>query len=282
MDLHEFAPVSGRATSGRHRRRFERFAEVCQDLPDLSRVGDEGDEPDVTATRWARKRKLLPHPGHQFRPGNSRGVVRAGLCMSVAAAFHGMSADSPAGGLPAGGGVAALANIPDRQRRDGFPQPVIRREYSWLVSRLQAMPVLPRRRDEIGEPVEELKRREFDQAVRAGPRGLTPAAGPDPGGGFVSGQHVTDAGAIRPSGPSGRDAGGFSPPTQPASGSRLTAVHARRLRSERVDVDHCQLVGGWLDDIAIVMHLDELIPIGGRSTGGSERRRFEGLAGFGA
>jgi hypothetical protein len=49
-----------------------------------------------------------------------------------------------------------------------------------------------------------------------------------------------------------------------------------------VDVDHCQLVGGWLDDIAIVMHMDELIPIGGRSTGGSERRRFEGLAGFGA
>jgi hypothetical protein len=42
--------------------------------------------------------------------------VRAGLCMSVAAAFHGMSADSPAGGLPAGGGVAPLANIPDRQQ----------------------------------------------------------------------------------------------------------------------------------------------------------------------
>ena len=71
--------------------------------------------------------------------------------MSVAAAFHGMSADSPAGGLPAGGGVAPLANIPDRQRRDGFPQPVIRREYSWLVSRRQAMPVLPWRRDVIGE-----------------------------------------------------------------------------------------------------------------------------------
>ena len=67
--------------------------------------------------------------------------------MSVAAAFLGMSADSPAGGLPAGGGVAALANIPDRQRRDGFPQPVIRREYSVI-----AMPVLPRRRHEIGEP----------------------------------------------------------------------------------------------------------------------------------
>jgi hypothetical protein len=72
----------------------------------------ERDEPDVTAAPRARKRKLLPHPGHQFRPGNSRGVVRAGLCMSVAAAFHGMSADSPAGGLPAGGGVAPPANVP--------------------------------------------------------------------------------------------------------------------------------------------------------------------------
>ena len=179
--------------------------------------------------------------------------------------------------IPTGCGLALLADVADRECRDGFSQPVIGRKHPVV-----AMPVLPRRRDQIGEPIQELKRREFDQAVRAGPRGLTPAAGPDPGGGFVSGQHVTDAGAIRPSGPSGRDAGGFSPPTQPASGSRLTAVHARRLRSERVDVDHCQLVGGWLDDIAIVMHLDELIPIGGRSTGGSERRRFEGLAGFGA
>ena len=73
--------------------------------------------------------------------------------MSVAAAFHGMSADSPAGDLPAGGGVAPLANVPDRQRRDGFPQPVIRCKYSVI-----AMPVLPRRRDQIREPVEELKR----------------------------------------------------------------------------------------------------------------------------
>ena len=68
--------------------------------------------------------------------------------MIVAAAFHGMSADSPAGGLPAGGGVAPPANVPDRQRRDGFPQPVIRRKYSVV-----AMPVLPRRRDEIGKLV---------------------------------------------------------------------------------------------------------------------------------
>ena len=36
------------------------------------------------------------------------------------------------------------------------------------------MPVLPRRRHEIGKPVQELNRREFDNAARAG----TPAAAP--------------------------------------------------------------------------------------------------------
>jgi hypothetical protein len=56
------------------------------------------------------------------------------------------------------------------------------------------MPVLPRRRDEIGEPVEELKRRELDDAIGSRPRGLAAAAGPDPVGGFVSGQRVADAG----------------------------------------------------------------------------------------
>jgi hypothetical protein len=33
-----------------------------------------------------------------------------------------------------------------------------------------------------------------------------------------------------------------------------------------------------LDDVAIVMRLDELTPIGGRPSGGRERGRFEGLA----
>ena len=42
------------------------------------------------------------------------------------------------------------------------------------------MPVLPRRRDEIGEPVEELKRREFDDAIGSRPRGLPPTTPPDP------------------------------------------------------------------------------------------------------
>ena len=56
------------------------------------------------------------------------------------------------------------------------------------------MPVLARRWDEIDEPVEELKRRELDDAIGPRPRGLAAAAGPDPVGGFVSGQHVMDAG----------------------------------------------------------------------------------------
>ena len=123
-----------------------------------------------------------------FAQAFARGVVRAGLCMSVAAAFHGMSADSPAGGLPAGGGVAPLANIPDRQLRDGFPQPVIRREYSVI-----AMPVLPRRRHEIGEPVEELKRPELDDAIGPRSRGRSPAAGADPVGGFMPWKRVAHA-----------------------------------------------------------------------------------------
>ena len=48
--------------------------------------------------------------------------------------------------MPAGTGVAWLADVPDRERRDGFPQPVIRRKHPVV-----AMPVLPRRWDEIGQ-----------------------------------------------------------------------------------------------------------------------------------
>jgi hypothetical protein len=32
-------------------------------------------QPDVAATRRALKRKLLPHPRHEFGPGNPGGVV---------------------------------------------------------------------------------------------------------------------------------------------------------------------------------------------------------------
>jgi hypothetical protein len=56
------------------------------------------------------------------------------------------------------------------------------------------MPVLPRRRDEIGEPVEELKRQEVNDAISSRPRGLPAAARADPVGGLVSGEHVADLG----------------------------------------------------------------------------------------
>jgi hypothetical protein len=107
----------------------------------------EGDQPDVAATRWALERKLLPNLGHEFRPGNPGGVVRAGLLIRVAAAFRGVTA-AP---MPAASGLAPLADIPDRERRDGPPQLVIRRKHPVIT-----MPVLPRRRHEIGQPVEEL------------------------------------------------------------------------------------------------------------------------------
>jgi len=78
--------------------------------------------------------------------------VRAGLRLSIAAA-RGM-------GLARMPSVAPLADVPDRQRGDGGPELVI-----WCKHPVLAMPMLPRRRDEIGEPVQELKRREFDDAI---------------------------------------------------------------------------------------------------------------------
>ena len=174
MRLDELAPVGGRATSGRHRWRLEWFAEVCENLPDRSRLGDERNQPDVAAAVRALERKLLPHPGQEFRPGNPGGVVRPGLLIHVAAACRGATVVP----MPAGSGLALLADVADRERRDGFSQFVVRRKHSVIP-----MPVLPRRRDEIGEAVQKLKRREFDDAIGPRPRGLAAAAGPDPVGG---------------------------------------------------------------------------------------------------
>ena len=81
--------------------------------------------------------------------------------MRVAAASRGATVVP----MPAGSGLALLADVADRERRDGFSQLVVRREYPMIP-----MPVLPRRRDEIGEPVQKLKRREFDDAVGPRPR----------------------------------------------------------------------------------------------------------------
>jgi hypothetical protein len=90
--------------------------------------------------------------------------------------------------MPARRRLLPLADVADRQRRDGFPEPLIRRKHPVIP-----VPVSSRRRDEIGEPVEKLKRRELDDAIGPRPRGLSAAAGPDPVGGFVPWQHVADA-----------------------------------------------------------------------------------------
>jgi hypothetical protein len=73
--------------------------------------------------------------------------------------------------MPAGRGIAPLADNPEGKRRNGGPERVIRRKHPVVM-----MPVLPRRRHEIGTPVEKLKRRELDDAARAGPRRLSCAA----------------------------------------------------------------------------------------------------------
>jgi hypothetical protein len=79
VDLDELGPIGGRGTCGRDGRRLERFAEVCQDLPDRARIGDECDEPDAASSPRARKRKLLAHPGHELGPSDPGGVARARL-----------------------------------------------------------------------------------------------------------------------------------------------------------------------------------------------------------
>ena len=78
--------------------------------------------------------------------------MRAGLVIRirVTAASRGATVVP----IPTGRGLALLADVADRECRDGFSQPVIGRKHPVV-----AMPVLPRRRDEIGEPVEELNRR---------------------------------------------------------------------------------------------------------------------------
>ena len=207
LGLNELVPVGRRAPRGCDWWRLERFAKMREGL--TSRVRSHpglrplanlrfevsrllpavSSRPDVATTRWALERKLLPHPRDQLGPGNPGGVVRAGLLIRVTAAPRRATVVP----IPTGRGLALLADVADRECRDGPPQLVIGRKHPWLVSRRQAMPVLPRRRDEIGEPVEELKRREFDDTVGSRPRGLSAAARPDPVGRFVSREHVADA-----------------------------------------------------------------------------------------
>jgi hypothetical protein len=70
---------------------------------------------------------------------------------------------------------------------------------------------------------------------------------------------------------------------QSLRGPSQFAVHGAsaacgRYRSEAVDVDRGQFVGRGLKDVAIVMRLDELTPVGGRSPGRRDGRWLERLA----
>jgi hypothetical protein len=91
--------------------------------------------------------------------------------------------------MPARRGLLPLADVADRERRDGGPERVIRRKHPVIP-----VPVLARRWHEIGEPVEKLKWREIDDATGARPRGLPPPPPPDLGGRLVPLLHVADAG----------------------------------------------------------------------------------------
>ena len=64
VDLHEFGPVGGRATSRRHRRRFERFTQVGEDLPDRPWLADRksaatGGCQECEGQGWFRTRKAV-------------------------------------------------------------------------------------------------------------------------------------------------------------------------------------------------------------------------------
>ena len=87
VNLDELALVGGRATGRRHWWWLEWFAEVCENRPDRARLGDEGDQADVAAARWALERKLLPHPGKiSVR-------IRAGCETSIFGSLTGYSQD---------------------------------------------------------------------------------------------------------------------------------------------------------------------------------------------
>jgi hypothetical protein len=66
-----------------------------------------------------------------------------------------------------GCGVAPLAEIPDRRRRDGGPERVIQRKHPVVAV---AMP--SRRRHEVGHTIEKLEGLEFDDAVLSRGGGL--------------------------------------------------------------------------------------------------------------
>ncbi len=81
----------------------------------------------------------------------ARFLFSAGLVLLAAlGAFR----DAPADGMPAGRVLAALANVPDRQRCDGFPQPAIQGKHPVV-----AVPVFSRRRHKVRHTMKELSQK---------------------------------------------------------------------------------------------------------------------------
>jgi len=70
--------------------------------------------------------------------------------------------------MPAGRGISLLADVADRQRRDGRPERVVRREDAVIP-----VPMPSRLRNGIRKPVQKLKRRELDHAAGSRLRGLS-------------------------------------------------------------------------------------------------------------
>ena len=118
--------------------------------------------------------------------------MRAGLLIRVirvTAASRGMLARRMSTDrIPASRGIASLSDVPEGECRHGPPELVIRCKHPVIP-----VPVFSRRRHEIGEPVEELKRRQLDDAIRIGPRGFSRPSLADPIAGLVPRQHVADS-----------------------------------------------------------------------------------------
>ena len=101
LGLNELVQVGRRSPRGCDWWRLEWFAEVCENLTSRGRshpglrplanlrfevsrlLPAVSSRPDVATAGGALERKLLPHPRDQFRPGNPRGVVRAGLLIRI-------------------------------------------------------------------------------------------------------------------------------------------------------------------------------------------------------